>query len=45
MKSAWGPDIYDMAAWNAAQSDNVASFDFQEMLEEYEEFEAWDKDL
>jgi hypothetical protein len=34
MKSAWGPDLYDMAAWNAAQMDEVVSFDFEEMLEE-----------
>jgi hypothetical protein len=44
MKSAWGPDIYDMAAWNAAQIDEVISFDFEEMLEEDKECEAWDKD-
>jgi hypothetical protein len=43
MKSAWGPDLYDMAAWNAAQIDEVTSFDFQEMLEEDKECEAWDE--
>ena len=45
MKSAWGPDLYDMAAWNATHIDKVTSFDFEEMLEEDKECEAWDKDL
>jgi hypothetical protein len=44
MKSAWGPDLYDMAAWNAAQMDEVISFDFQEMLDDDKECAAWDKD-
>ena len=41
MKSAWGPDLYDMAAWNAAQMDEVSSFDFQEILEEDMEYDEW----
>jgi hypothetical protein len=45
MKSAWGPDLYDMSAWNAAQMEEVISFDFEEMLEEDKGCEAWDKDL
>lgn len=32
MKSAWGPDLYDMAAWNAAQIDEVVSFDYETCL-------------
>jgi hypothetical protein len=44
LKSAWGPDLYDMAAWNAAQSEEVVSFDYQEMLEEDNECDAWNKD-
>ena len=43
MKSAWGPDLYDMAVWNAAQMDEVVSFDFEEMLEEDNKCGAWDK--
>ena len=45
MKLAWGPDLYDMAAWNAAQTDDIVSFDFEEMLEKDKEYEAWDEDL
>ncbi len=33
MKLAWGPELYDMAAWNAAQMEEVL-FDFKEMLME-----------
>jgi hypothetical protein len=32
MKSAWGPDLYDMVAWNEAQVEEVDLFDFEEML-------------
>ena len=39
MKSVWGLDLYDMAAWNATQMDDVTSFDFEEMLEEDNQFE------
>ena len=31
-KSAWGPDLYDMAAWNASQVKDVDSFNFKELL-------------
>jgi len=41
MKSAWGPDLYDLAAWNAAQTDEVISFDFEEMLEADIQNESW----
>ena len=44
MKSAWGPELYDMSAWNAAQTDEVVSFDFEEMLEEDKDCEIWDND-
>ena len=30
MKSAWGPDLYDMAAWNDSQVEEVNFFDFEE---------------
>jgi hypothetical protein len=32
MKSAWGPDLCDMAAWNAAQVEGVDNFDFEEKI-------------
>lgn len=45
MKSAWGLDLYDMAAWNATQPEvEEASIfmDFEDMLDEDAAFE---KDL
>jgi hypothetical protein len=39
MNSARGPDLYNMAAWNAAQMDEV-SFDFEEMLEEDKQYDT-----
>ena len=42
MKSAWGPDLYDMPAWNAAQIDEVDSFDYEELLGEDVDCAAWD---
>lgn len=34
MKSAWGPDLCDMAVWNALQVKGVNIFDFEEKLAE-----------
>jgi hypothetical protein len=45
MKSAWGPDLYDMAAWNASQVEEVDHFDFAELLIDDEDCLAWDKEL
>lgn len=45
MKSAWGPDLYDMAAWNATQVEEVNLLDFEEILLEDAECLAWDKEL
>lgn len=45
MKSAWGPDLYDMAAWNKAQSEEINLFDFEELLIEDTEASIWDKEL
>ena len=46
MKSAWGPELYDMAAWNAAQVEEVELlFDFEEMLIEDAASTVWDKDM
>jgi hypothetical protein len=38
-KSAWGPDLYNMAAWNESQVEEVDSFDFEELL--LNDTEAW----
>jgi hypothetical protein len=47
MKSAWGPDLYDMAAWNNSQVEEVNYFDFEEMLVDDIDCTAWEteKDL
>lgn len=45
MKSAWGPDLYDMAAWNEAQAKEVNLFDFEEMLIKDANSSAWDEEL
>jgi len=44
MGSAWGPDIYDMAAWTSSQGEEVDFFDFEEMLADDAEMVAWEKD-
>jgi hypothetical protein len=46
-KSAWGPDLYDMAAWNASQVEELEGdlFDFEELLLDDTEGLAWDKDM
>jgi hypothetical protein len=43
MKSAWGPDLCDMAAWNAGQVEDVDAFDFEEMLAEDVDCATWDE--
>ena len=45
MKSAWGPDIYDAAAWNSAQVEEVGLADFEEMLVDDFDADKWDKAL
>jgi len=45
MKSAWGPELHDMAAWSAAQVEEISLFDFEEMLAEEVECTAWDNEL
>ena len=44
MGSAWGPDIYDMAAWSSSQEEEVDFFDFEEMLADDAEMVGWEKD-
>ena len=50
MKSAWGPDLCDVAAWNAAQMEEVDEeeagiFDFEQLLVDDVDLEEWDKSL
>ena len=42
MKSAWGPDLCDMAAWNSAQVEEIPIYDFIDMLSDDVELSAWD---
>lgn len=44
MNSAWGPGLYDMAAWNGSQVEEVDCFDFEEMLVEDIDCMAWEDD-
>jgi hypothetical protein len=45
MSSAWGPELYDMAAWNASQVEEVEVMDFEELLTEDMNYLAWDNEL
>lgn len=44
MKSAWGAKIYDAAAWNAEQPEEVTLLDFEQMLIDDGDMAQWDKD-
>ena len=41
IKSAWGPDIYDTAAWNSAQVEEVGLADFEGMLVDNFDADKW----
>jgi len=43
MKSAWGPKLFDVAAWNAAQTQEVEVGDFEQMLIDDVELDEWVK--
>jgi len=45
MRSAWGPDLYDMAAWTTSQVEEVDFFEFEEMLVDDDECLAWEKEF
>jgi hypothetical protein len=45
MKSAWGPELYDLAAWNSEQVEEVKVFDFEEMLDDDVDGAEWDKEM
>ena len=44
MWSAWGPSIYNMAAWTSSQEEEVDFFNFEVMLVDDAEMVAWEKD-
>jgi len=43
MGSVWRPGIYDTAAWNAMQVEEVSLLDFEEMLADDVDTFEWDK--
>ena len=43
MGSAWGPGIYDAAAWNTMQVEEVNLLNFKEMLADDADIVEWDK--
>ena len=45
MKSAWGPQLCDFAAWNAAQVEEIGHDEYEDMLLEDVNCLAWDKEL
>jgi hypothetical protein len=47
MKSACVSELYNMAGWNAAQAEDVASevLEFEEMLDEDVGLMAWDMEM
>ena len=44
VKSAWGTKIYNTAAWNAEQPEEVVLLDFEQMLIDDGDMGQWDKD-
>ena len=44
MKSAWGPELYDFVAWNAAQVEEVM-LDYEQLLLDNVDSMEWDKEL
>lgn len=44
MKSTWGPKLYDTAARNAAQVEEVSLLEFEQMLVDDFDMVEWDKD-
>jgi hypothetical protein len=43
INSTWGPELYNIAAWNASQVKEV--MDFEELLTKDVDCLAWDKEL
>ena len=46
MNSTWGPGLYDMAAWNVGQVEEVdGMLDFEEMLANDDSCLEWEKEM
>jgi hypothetical protein len=45
MKSAWGPGLYDQAALNTSEVDEVSLMEFEEMLIEDADCLVWDQEV
>lgn len=47
MKSAWGPGLCDVAAWNSAQAEDVElpDFEFEQLLVDDGDIDKWIKIL
>ena len=45
MGSAWGPGLYDAAAWNVLQVEEVDLLKFEEMLVDDVDTVEWDKSV
>ncbi len=45
MNSAWGLELYNMAAWTTPQLEEINLFDFEEMLAEKGDLVDWDKKI
>jgi hypothetical protein len=44
MKSAWGPNLYDMVVWNAADHEHINNFNFEEFLTNDVDSATWDQE-
>ena len=45
MKSAWGPGLYDRAALNTSEVEEVSLMEFEEMLIEDADCLVWDQEV
>ena len=44
MRSAWGPDLCNMAEWNKAQVEEIPMLEFEDMLVDDAEHSAWERE-
>jgi hypothetical protein len=44
MKSAWGPKLYDAAAWNSSQAETCI-IDFEQLLVEDGDLVEWEEEF
>ena len=45
MKSAWGPGLYDQAALNRSEVEEISLMEFEEMLIEDADCLVWDQEI